>query len=152
MKNAREHIATIDFVALHPLDDCVVQLQDSRSTEIEPTFERTDSQTYKFRIRRIRRDRTGGYSSAVEARGYLRRVSANETAVVGSIRFSWGVIIGTVVFAGILIVSLFMRELWLAIVVVFVMLSYWAFVWWDRQTLVGLVKRRLGDGWNENAL
>jgi Flp pilus assembly protein TadB len=135
----------IEFLALHPLEECVKQLRDARSTEIEPTVERTDSNTYKVRLRRMRRDRTGRLSSMVEANLHLRSMSANETTVVGSVRFSWGVIIGTVVFAVVLIASLFMREVWLAMVVVFVMLTYWAFVWWDRQTIVGLVKRRLGE-------
>jgi hypothetical protein len=143
MKNQR--FATIDFVAPHPLDKCVSELQDTRTAEIEPTFERENSTNYKFRIRKLRRTRAGSRSSMVAANVSLRSLNANETAVVGKIDFSWSVIFTTLVFAMVVVVSLFMREWWLTLIMMFIVLSYWAFVWWDRQTLVGLVKRKLGE-------
>ncbi|MFN8373894.1 MAG: hypothetical protein U0694_13590 [Anaerolineae bacterium] len=151
MKKQRERYATIEFVALHPLEDCVFQLRDARSTDIEPTFERESSTAYRFRIRKLRRDRGGRDFSMVEARVYLRSMSANETVVVGSIRFSWRVILSTLVFGALLLLAVFLRELWLGVVIIGVILSYWAFVWWDQQTLVGLVKRRLGETWDAKA-
>ncbi len=145
MKKQREQYAAIEFVALHPLDECVFQLRDARSAAIEPTFEREDARTYKFKIRKLRRDRYGRDFAMVTANVYLKGVSEGETAVVGSIRFAWSVILGTVVFGVVLVASLVMREWWLTLVVALVTLSYWAFVWWDRQSLIGLVKRRLGE-------
>lgn len=145
MKKLRAIYTPIEFVTQRPLNECVSQLREARSTEFEPKYEREDSTTYKFRIRKLRRERSGREFSMVEAKVYLRSLSVAETSVIGSIHFSWGVLLTTFIFMLMLFVAVVIRELWLGIVVIGITLSYWAFVWWDRQTLVGLVKRRLGE-------
>lgn len=145
MKKLRAIYTPIEFVTQRPLNECVSQLREARSTEFEPKYEREDSNTYKFRIRKLRRERSGGDFALVEAKIYLRSLSTNATNVTGSIHFSWGVLLTTFIFMLMLLVAVVIRELWLGIVVIGITLSYWAFVWWDRLTLMGLVKRRLGE-------
>jgi hypothetical protein len=139
----RTRPAPIEFIAPYRLEECVFQLRDARSLEIVATFQRQDAGTYKCKVWRPRRDRSGRDVAMVEANLYLRAISERETAVVGSFRFAWSIVFGTLIFTALLIFAIVWREWVLFVIVALVTLSSWAFVWWDRQTLVSVVKRRL---------
>ncbi|MBZ0290119.1 MAG: hypothetical protein K8I30_21020 [Anaerolineae bacterium] len=150
--------AQIEFAAPHSLAECLFRLRDTRHQEpgwlspgIDPSFEKIDNLTYKFRIRRTWYDtRYRRHHSSVEARGYLRAIDNGTTMVIGRIHFSRGVIVGAVLFVCLLVISLFMpakngSNLFMLTVFVIAIGVFAAMLYFDRRTLINLLRTTL-DG------
>ncbi|NWF67742.1 MAG: hypothetical protein HXY40_01530 [Chloroflexi bacterium] len=139
--------APIDFVAPYPLEDCVYFLREARSAEIAPNFERIDGNNYKFRLRKLRRGRYGQEYALVEVLLFLRGINAEETAVVGQVKWALSVILSTLFLGGFLLLAAVLREVWFGLIVLLTIGSYWFFALWDRRALLRLVNSRLGQDW-----
>ena len=106
--------AQVEFVAPHPLAECLYRLRDTKrmdtgfiSPGIDPSFEKVDDGTYRFKIRRTWYDyRYRRHSSSVELRGYLRALDNDLTVVIGKTRLSPTIYIFMGVFALLAVASL----------------------------------------------
>jgi hypothetical protein len=153
-----EQRAQIEFAAPHSLAECLFRLRDTKHLEpgylspgIDPSFQKIDSITYSFRIRRTWYDyRYRRHHSSVEARGFLRAIDNGTTMVIGKIRFSRSIIAVIVVLVCLLAVTfaipardgsnIFLFALFVTVVGVFVGTLYF-----DRRTLIKLLQTTL-DG------
>ena len=61
----------------------------------------------------------------------------------GKIQFAWSALGTLILFGGLLVFAIFLRELWLGVIVILILFPYAALILWDRNALIARVKRAL---------
>jgi hypothetical protein len=154
---AQEARAQIKFAAPYSLADCLYRLRDTKRLEpgfisagIDPTFEKVDAITYRFKVRRTWYDfRWRRHSSYIEVRGYLRALDNGTTMVIGKVRVSPLVLVVAVLFGLMLVASLAIpsplgNDLFLELLSIGAIGVFAALVYFDRRTLIRLLHKTLG--------
>ena len=157
-KPVEEARAQIEFPAPYSLAECLYRLRDTKhlqagylSPGIDPTFEKVDAITYRFKIRRTWYDyRWRWHTSNIEVHGYLRALDNGTTMVIGKVRLSPLVFVvaglfGLMFVASLTIPSPLGEDWFLKLLSVGAIGVFAALVYFDRRTLIRLLHRTLGE-------
>ncbi len=150
--------ALIEFITERSLADCLYRLRDLKhlgsgfiGPGLDPSFEKVDAYTYRFRMRRTWYDyRWRKQTWQVEIHGYLRALDNESTVVIASVRLARLTWLMMGLFGALLLASLFIapgaKGGWLSMLpAVGIILFVTGMIYFDRRLLIRRVYEAFGS-------